>query len=121
MEAIFAAYSIQTDSFVCFQTNQPESIAMKYKAIHQALRDTGLTWKMTAEAIGCTPHHLMNVSARRCESRPAAVALAALIERDVAEIFSDVPRYQEDQKQIRSDRVRAAKEKLESAGLRMVG
>lgn len=94
---------------------------MKYEAIHQALNEAGLTWKMAAEAIGCTSHHLMNVSARRCESRPAAVAIATLIGKDVTEVFPDVPRYQEDQSALRRSRIEEAKAKLESAGLRMAG
>lgn len=93
---------------------------MNYSAIHQALKDEGLTWAMAAEAIGCTPHHLMNVSARRAESRPAAVAMAALIGRDVAEVFPDIPRYRDDQKAARRARVERAKEQLDSIGLRMV-
>ncbi|MDH5184994.1 MAG: hypothetical protein OEX12_14015 [Gammaproteobacteria bacterium] len=92
---------------------------MDYSAIHQALKDEGLTWAMAAEAIGCSPHHLMNVSARRAESRPAAVALSALIHLDVAVVFPDVPRYQVDQKAARKERLAAAKAQLEEAGLRV--
>ena len=86
---------------------------MIYSAIHRALKNEGLTWAIAAEAIGCSPHHLMNVSARRAESRPAAVALSALIRRDVAEVFPDIPRYQTDQKAERRARVEQAKVQLQ--------
>ena len=92
---------------------------MDYSAIHKALKAVGLTWKMAAEATGCSSHHLMNVSARRAESRPVAVALSALIHKDVAEVFPDIPRYQVDQKAAREERVAAAKAQLEEAGLRV--
>lgn len=41
---------------------------MNYGAIHQALKDCGYSWRVAAEEIGCTPQHLMNISARRSES-----------------------------------------------------
>lgn len=92
---------------------------MNYKAIHQGLKKKGLTWTMAAEAIGCSPHHVMNISARRAESRPVAAALAALLERDISEVFPDIPRYAEDRKAERRARVEQAKAQLQSAGMRM--
>jgi len=90
---------------------------MNYSAIHQALKNKGFTWSVASEAIGCSPHHLMNVSARRAESRRAAVALSALVGCDVAEMFPDIPRYQEDQKAERQAQVSKARDQLKSAGL----
>ena len=94
---------------------------MKYEAIHQALRANGFTWAMAGEAIGCSGHHVMGVASRRHTSRRAAVAFSALIDKDVSEVFPDVPQYHRDPKAERHARIQEAKAKLESAGLRMVG
>lgn len=91
---------------------------MNYTSIHQALKAQGFNWRIASEAIGCSPHHLMNVSARRVESRPVAVALATLVKKDVAIVFPDIPRYQIDHKSVRKHRLSVAKAQLASAGLR---
>ena len=92
---------------------------MNYSAIRTALEGVGLNWTLAAEAIGCSPHHLMNVCARRAESQPAAKALAALIGKEVSDVFPDIPRYQEDRKADRANRLAEAKARLAEAGVRV--
>jgi len=91
---------------------------MNYSEISEALKGVDLNWTLAAEAMGCSPHHLMNVCARRAESQRVALALGALIERNVADIFPDIPRYNDDRRAARANRVSDAKARLAKAGLR---
>jgi hypothetical protein len=90
---------------------------MNYGAIHQALKDHGYSWRVAAEAIGCTPQHLMNISARRSESQYVARALAVLIGSNVAEVFPDIPRYQFNKQMVHDLKVLEAKDRLAKSGL----
>lgn len=90
---------------------------MNYAAIHKALKDVGMTWVIAAEAIGCAPSNLMGVAGRRTQSRPVAKRLALLINRDISEIFPDVPAYSEpDPADQRRLAVEAARQRLADAG-----
>lgn len=90
---------------------------MDYSAIHKAIKDAGLTWATAAEAIGCAPSNLMGVAARRGNSRPVAKRLALLINRDITEIFPDVPAYSEPEPaDQRRATVEAARKRLAEAG-----
>lgn len=90
---------------------------MNYKQIHQALKNQGLSWIAAGEVIGCTHQHIMNVCSRRAESPRVAKSIAVLINKDVADVFPDVPRYQEDHKAERQMILNNAKERLAEAGL----
>jgi DNA-binding XRE family transcriptional regulator len=90
---------------------------MNYGAIHQALKDCGYSWRVAAEAIGCTPQHLMNISARRSESQFVARALAALIGKEVEDIFPDIPRYQFNKQTLHDLKVLEAKNRLAESGI----
>ena len=91
---------------------------MNHTEIHQALKKQDLNWRIAAEAIGCSPHHLMNITARRGKSRATAVALCVLLGRDVASVFPDISSYHSDPKVDRKTRVQHAKAQLAEAGLR---
>ena len=93
------------------------SITMNYNQIHEALKEKGLSWITAAEAIGCTHQHVMNVCSRRAESIRVAKSIAVLIDKNVAQVFPDVPRYQEDKKAARRARLEQARAQLEEAGL----
>lgn len=89
---------------------------MNYQEIHQALKARGMTWGVAAEAIGCTLSHLMNVCARRAESPRVGNAVSVLIRKRVADVFPDKPRYQNDPKVQRAERLNEARKQLEKAG-----
>ncbi len=103
-------------SFKLF-VNNLVSIAMNYNEIYKALHKQGLTWGISADAIGCSSSHLMNVASRRAESKTVALKLAALVQKDVAEVFPDIPRYKSDAKSDRQARIDKAKARLAEAGL----
>lgn len=91
---------------------------MKYKQIHKALKDKGLSWAAVGKALGCSYQHVMNVSARRADSERVAKAVALLIEKDVSEVFPDKPQYWSESKaDQKKSRVEKAKALLEEAGL----
>lgn len=90
---------------------------MNYTQIHKALKQQGLSWVAVAEVIDCTSQHVMNVCARRAESIRVAKAISVLIHKSVSEVFPDVPRYQEDRKAERKNRLDEAKALLAEAGL----
>lgn len=90
---------------------------MNYKQIHQALKAKGLSWLVAGEVIGCTHQHVMNVCARRAESLRVARSIAVLIEKDIAVVFPDIPRYQSDVKTERQAKIDQAKARLAEAGL----
>jgi len=90
---------------------------MKYSQIHQALKDEGFSWVSVAEALGCSGQHVMNVCSRRVESPRIGKAVALLIDKDVAEVFPDKPRYTEDKKADRKAKISDAKARLIEAGL----
>lgn len=90
---------------------------MKYEHIHKALKDNGLSWTAVAKALDCSYQHVMNVCARRSESVRVAKAVSLLIEKDVSEVFPDVPSYQSDVKKQNQQTVEKARQKLVQAGL----
>lgn len=93
-------------------------VAMKYSEIYKALKNEGLSWTAVGEAIGCTPQHVMNVCSRRVESPKVAKSVSLLIGRDVSDVFSDIPRYQEkDKDEARALKVSDARARLVEAGL----
>ncbi|MEJ1402528.1 MAG: hypothetical protein RPU61_03290 [Candidatus Sedimenticola sp. (ex Thyasira tokunagai)] len=92
---------------------------MNYEAIHNALKSEGVSWSVVAESLGCTPQHVMNVCARRAESQRIALAISAILQRDVSEIFPEIPRYKVDRKAERQKRVQVAARRLEAAGLKV--
>lgn len=89
--------------------NNSEYNVMNYSEIHDELKENGLSWTIAAEAIGCSPSHLMNVCYRRAGSRKVAVAVSALIHKDVEEVFPDVPRYKKDRNAERKTKLKKAK------------
>jgi hypothetical protein len=96
-----------------------EYTAVNYHEIHQALKDIGLTWASAAEAIGCAPSNLMMVAKSPVQrSRNVARRLAVLLDRDVAEIFPNIPAYAEaDPMEQRRAQVDAARQRLCEAGI----
>ncbi len=92
---------------------------MNYAAIHQALKKEHLTWAVVADSLGCSQYHVMNVCARRSESQRVALAISAILQRDVSEVFPDVPRYQDDRKADRDRVARIAADRLAAAGLKV--
>ena len=85
---------------------------MNYSEIHDELKENGLSWTIAAEAIGCSPSHLMNVCERRAGSRKVAIAVSALIHRSVETVFPDVPRYKNDPTAERQIQLKKAKARL---------
>lgn len=91
---------------------------MNYKQIHKALEDKGLSWTAVGTALGCSYQHVMNVSARRADSKRVAKAVALLIEKDVSDVFPDKPQYANESKaEQKKSKVEQAKARLEEAGL----
>ena len=90
---------------------------MNYSEIHDELKENGLSWTIAAEAIGCSPSHLMNVCDRRAGSRKVAVAVSALIHKNVETVFPDVPRYTEDRTAERQTKVKKARARLAELAL----
>jgi hypothetical protein len=90
---------------------------MNYKQIHDSLKDKGLSWLLAGEVIGCSHQHVMNVCARRVESPRVAKSISVLLEKEVSDVFPDIPRYQNDRKKQRDDKVKLARQKLIDAGL----
>jgi hypothetical protein len=90
---------------------------MNYSEIHAALKAKEWNWPICAKAIGCSTSHLMNVASRRAESKAVAKALSVLIEKEVSEVFPDIPRYQEDMRAKRESKLAEAKARLAEAGL----
>ena len=90
---------------------------MNYSEIYTALKDQGFTWQIAADAIDCSASHVMNVAARRGESKSVAKKLSALIGKDVSDVFPDIPRYQENNEVKRQSKLMDAKARLENAGL----
>lgn len=89
---------------------------MKYSEIYKALKDEGLSWADTGKIFACTPQHVMNVCSRRVESPRVAKSISVLINKDVSEVFPDVPRYQ-DKEEDRELKISDAKARLVEAGL----
>lgn len=69
---------------------------MDYSEIYEALKAKDFNWPICADAIGCSSSHVMNVAARRGESKTVAKKLAAIIGKPVQEVFPDKPNYHED-------------------------
>lgn len=68
---------------------------MDHEQIKQALAAAGYNFTTAAEVIGKSRTTIVRVSLRDIRSRPIARALCALLERSPADVFPDVPEYQE--------------------------
>ncbi len=66
---------------------------MDYTTIYRALNAKGLNWSTAASAMQCSPSSVMNIAARRSQSRKIGRGIATLISCDVADVFPDVPYY----------------------------
>lgn len=74
-----------------------------------------MTWGIVASAIGCSSSHLMNVAARRADSKTVAEKLSKVLEKPVAEVFPDKPKYHGDKKADRQSKVSGLKQMLNVA------
>ncbi len=90
---------------------------MNYSEIYEALKAKDLNWSLSAKAIGCSTSHLMNVAARRAESKSVAKSLSFLIDKPLSDVFPDIPRYQKDLRAKRESTLADAKARLAEAGL----
>ena len=91
---------------------------MNYNAIHTELKKHGFTWEVVAKSLGKSASTVMNVAARRAQGRSIAVGLAALLDKDVTEVFPDISQYHEpSRKTVREENIAKAQERLKAAGL----
>ncbi|PHS33409.1 MAG: hypothetical protein COA95_00025 [Methylophaga sp.] len=90
---------------------------MNYSEIHKALKDEGLTWVMVADSIGCNYSHVINVCARRTDSKKVAKSVALLIDKDICNVFPDKPDYQENKETKKAVIISDARTRLVAAGL----
>ena len=91
---------------------------MNHGQIHIALQKKGYNWNTASEAIGKSAATLYKVCHRKQVSRRVALSICVLLDKDVMEVFPDVPNYHGDAPEsARKKLVDSAKEKLEAAGL----
>jgi len=69
-------------------------IKMDKNQIKKELASSGYDLSMVAEALDKSPSLISKVLARQAKSRFVAEAIARVLDRDVTEIFPDVPEYQ---------------------------
>lgn len=67
---------------------------MDKKQIKMELGQRGYDLSMLAEAINKSPSLVSKVLSRQARSKRVAEAVASILEKNIAEVFPDVPEYQ---------------------------
>lgn len=91
---------------------------MNHAEIKKALSDAGLSFSSLAEATGRNAQNFSAVSRRKVLSRPAALIIAAALQKSIKEVFPDVPQYAAPSKTSQRQKgIDKAKELIKAAGL----
>lgn len=91
---------------------------MNHDEIKKALNDAGLSFTSLAEATGRNPQNFSAVSRRKVLSRPAAMIIAAALQKPIEQVFPDIPQYAQPSKTSqRKEGIDKAKQLIKAAGL----
>jgi len=90
---------------------------MNHEQIKAALQEAELTLSNIAEAAGCGLANVSGVSRRKVTSKRIALAISAALQKEVSEVFPDIPSYSEPSGLTKEQRVALAKKRMQEAGL----